>query len=473
MNKEYYEHGDLYWVNLRPFFDKYLLIKIIDYAYFGPASQNSKYVYVYDCFVNSIIDTIPLKKERVLYMDPFNFREFYIIGTESMHYIKPEQVETFELKYSYSIYKRLVVSDEVSIVNTANGFSSYSLEFPYEDLYMFDIDSLYSEHQIQTRIIHELFKNEEKEYKKVNTPSDSNLESTKVLMNPNEIYSNFLEKTNEKYINRPSFKDLVTSNKNIFISDWDKEYPSYDPESKIFTVLNSWSSDYEYGFINSLIPEYKLLKPHFEKLGVHVSGGSVVALIASIVYSDNNYLNQIDYANFKVIQMHADSFAMVFGSESENIAVMDFYKNEILNPKRIEYFMSLMNVTLLELYYTTDVPIRFGKLIRYDIEDRFLDIISLFKMAKDEIDYFGVTINIKDLRKHFGFDLSLDTFDTVTSMTLEKKYKLLDYHKINSEYHVDVYMTNSLTAKKYYKFLKRSFKNVESFNKMKLSLKLE
>ena len=471
MNKRYYEHGDLYWINLRPFFDKYVLVKIIDYNYFGPASKNSKYVYVYDCFVKELTDKIPPKKERLLYMEPFNFREFYIIAIESIYYIKPECVELTEIKYSFSISRRMVDTETTTIVNTKNGMSSYLQQFSYEELFMLENDSQYSEHQIQTRIVHEVFKNEDKVYVKSKTKNKIDLDN--IVMSSEELYENFIAKTNIKFLNRPSYMQLEEINKLSFQPNWDKEYPNYDPDSKTFTIWNSWNSDYEFGFKSNLIPEYRLLKPHYEKLGIQVSGGSVVALVVSIIHGDNNYLTQIDQAHLKIIGIQADSFSLSFGSEAENIAVMDFYKNEILNPKNLDHFMTFMNESFLKLYYTVDIPFRLGKLIRFEIEDYFLDVLDKFRMAKDEVDYSGITINVDELRDHLGFDINLETLYEITSVAMQKKYKLAIFRSIDSMGYFDVYMKDSIVANKFYKFLKRSFKNIDTFKKMKISLKLE
>lgn len=473
MNKDYYEHGDLYWVNLRPFFDKYILIKIIDYAYFGPAGQNSKYVYVYDNFVDSVLDAIPTKNERVLYMDPFNFQEINIYEIDTLQYIKSEKVESNELRYSFGIDKGLGVDGNVWIVNTKNGWYSYEQQYPFDDLYMLDVDSLYADHHIHSRILHEVFKNESKVPVKIEVPIDSKSDMFSLKRSSSQLYSYFLENTNKKYLDRPSFKSLVKQDAVEFAPDWDKNYPNFDPETKNFTILSLSNSDYKHGFSCNLIQEYKFLKPYFEQVDVQVSGGSVVALIASIIFSENDYLNQIDYARFKVVQMNAVSFAMIFGSDGDSVLVKEFYLNEILDKDKIEHFMTYMDNSLLEMYYTASVPERFGELIRYNLDDNFYEVLDKFRLAKDEVDYFGATINIEELNEHLGLIIDPPTIAIIVTTALTKKFKLADCKLLESELHIDIYMQNKEIAGKLYRFLKRSFKHIEAYQKMRHSLKLD
>ncbi|MFT6335770.1 MAG: hypothetical protein ACJATI_002525 [Halioglobus sp.] len=132
--------------------------------------------------------------------------------------------------------------------------------------------------------------------------------------------------------------------------------------------------------------------------------------------------------NLKVVQKRGDSFVIALGSEKDNIAIMDFYKNEILNRDKIEYYMSYMVADLLELYYTLHMPSRFGDLIRHDIDQSHLNLLDKFRMAKVGLDYFGVTINLEELVEHLNLKVNVSTIEQILTAAMKKyminiKYK--------------------------------------------------
>jgi hypothetical protein len=474
MTKDYFEHGDLYWINLEPFASKYILMKIIDYDYICPTADHSKYVYVYDFFVDDPSADIPPREERELYMLPFNFREFYMMKVEALHYIKPEQVLSSEIVYAFSLYKGSLGDKEKWIINSENAHFSYEKEYPIQDIYMLDYDSLYSDYEIFGKVIHDYLINENISFNDFPIEENEKFGIDNYIYSPTKAYEMFQYSRKGEVLDRPTYKSIKGKGIAIFTDpEWDSNYPKFKGATKSMYVIEKEDYGYEFGFRSGIIGMYSMLKPHFEKLGVFVSGGSMVSLLLSFIYGDNDYLNNIDVDQVKVINKTHKDFVITFGSEKDNLTVMEFYKDEILNPEKIEYYMGYMNRTVLDLYYTASTPPHLGKLIRHATEESFLDILDRYRMAKDEKDYFGVTISFEELSDHLGKIVNTDMLEVITSTIMQKKYKVTDFHTLKSEYYFDLYCQQDDINLKLYRYLKRSFKTLETYEKMLKTLKLD
>ena len=71
------KHGELYWIDLRPVVDSYILCKVFNYCVFSDVFK-PWFVHIYDCF-SSDKKRIPTKKERSLYMYPINVSDVQVL----------------------------------------------------------------------------------------------------------------------------------------------------------------------------------------------------------------------------------------------------------------------------------------------------------------------------------------------------------------------------------------------------------
>lgn len=152
------DHGDLFWLDLRPVTDQYILCKVINYGYKKPVIKNPYFIHVYNCFSNSVVSDIPSIQDRKLYLPPLSRRIAQPIGMPSFcHFISIESVNEVELVENMqmisSINREVLERDSnFGILDFDSQISTLTQEYPISDINHLETYNTFSMYGLNRRV---------------------------------------------------------------------------------------------------------------------------------------------------------------------------------------------------------------------------------------------------------------------------------------------------------------------------------